>query len=152
MIRTKTASLTHKLLLCLACMTVAAIIPNAVAAGAEGTITYTHESYQSYEKQLAAGQVQAVTINKRLRSLHVTLKDGSHVLAKYAAHEEPKVVSGLKAKGVTPTIESKAQALKEATKPAKHKLRYIAGGILVVVVVVVGAVLLVDRRRKHEQE
>jgi hypothetical protein len=152
MIRTKTASLTHKLLLCLALMTAAAVLPSAIAAGAEGTITYQHESFQSYGKQLAGGQIKAVTINKRLRSLHVSLKDGSHVLAKYAAHEEPKVVSALEAKGVTPTIESKAQALKEATKPVKHKLRYIAGGILVVVVIVVGAVLLIDRRRKHEQE
>ena len=38
---------------------------------------------------------------------------------------------------------------KAAAKPAvRHKLRYIAGGILVVVIVVVAAVLLIDRRRK----
>lgn len=152
MIRTKSASLTPKLLLWLLCLAVASTLPSAVAAGAESTITYKHESYQAYQKQLAAGQIQAVTINKRLRSVHVTLKGGSRVLAKYAAREEPKVVSALEAKGVTPTIESKAQALKEAAKPAKHKLRYIAGGILVVVVIVVGAVLMIDRKRKREQE
>lgn len=151
MIRT-TTSLTSKLLLCLLCLTVAATLPSAAAGAAEGTITYKHESFAEYEKQLAAGQVQAVTINKRLRSVHVTLKDGSYVLAKYAAHEEPKVVAALQAKGITATIESKTQATKEAAKPVKHKLRYIAGGILVVVVVVVGGVLLVDRKRKREQE
>ena len=152
MIRTTSAAVTSRFVLCLICAAVAATVPSAVAAGAEGTITYKHESFSEYEKQLNAGQIQAVTINKRLRSVHVTLKDGSHVLAKYAAHEEPKVVAALQAKGITASIESKTQALKEATKPAKHKLRYIAAGILIVVVIVVGGVLLVDRKRKRAQE
>jgi hypothetical protein len=151
MIRTTTTSLTSKLLLCLLCLTAAVALPSA-ASGAEGAISYKHESFAEYEKQLAAGQIQAVTINKRLRSVHVTLKDSSHVLAKYAAHEEPKVVAALQAKGITATIESKTQASKEAAKPVKHKLRYIAGGILIVVIVVVGGVLFVDRKRKREQE
>jgi hypothetical protein len=33
------------------------------------------------------------------------------------------------------------------TAPVKHKLRYIAGGILIVVIIVVLIVLLVGRRR-----
>jgi hypothetical protein len=148
MIAPTRASLTARIAVLLACLTCAAMLAAAVAAGAEGTIAYTHESFQEYEKQLAGGQIQAATINKKVRSVHVTLKDGRYVLAKYAAHEEPKVVAALEAKHVPVSVLSKAAAAKEATKPVKHKLRYIAGGILVVVVIVVGAVLLVDRRRK----
>jgi hypothetical protein len=113
---------------------------------------FQKESLPEYEKQLAAGQIQAATINKRVRSVHLTLKDGRLMLVKYGSHEEPKIASQLQAKGVPVTILKPAQAIKEAKKPAKHKLRYIAGGILVVVVVVVGAVLLIDRRRKRAAE
>jgi len=152
MTRTTRAFTAPKILLCLVSAVALMLSATAVAGAAEGAITYKHESYQEYEKQLASGKIQAVTINKRLRSIHVTLTDGSHVLAKYAAHEEPKVVAALQAKGITAAIESKTQAVKEAAKPAKHKLRYIAGGILIVVVLVVGAVLVIDRKRKREQE
>ncbi len=151
MIRTTRAFIAPKILTLLLCAAALMALPGAASA-AEGTVSYKHESYAEYEKQLTAGKVQAVTINKRLRSVHVTLSDGSHALTKYAAHEEPKVVADLKAKGITATIESKSQAVKEATKPAKHKLRYIAAGVLIVVVLIVGAVLVVDRKRKREQE
>jgi hypothetical protein len=121
--------------------------------GAEGTpVRYQKESVQEYEKQLAASQIEAATVNKRVRSIHLTLKDGRHVLVKYAAHEEPKFVAQLQAKGVPVTILASAQAAKEAKKPVKHKLRYIAGGILVAIVIIVGAVLLIDRRRKRAAE
>ena len=153
MIRTSRASLATKILLSLVLLSIAALVPGTAAFGAEATIVYKHESFPEYQQQLATGQIQAVTINKRVRSIHITLKDGSHVLAKYAAHEEPAVVAALAAKGITATIESKAAAAKEAKAvPVKHKLRYIAGGILVVVVAIVGAVLIIDRKRKREQE
>jgi hypothetical protein len=133
------------------CTTLALLAP--LAGAAEGPVTYTHESLQAYEQQLAGGQIQAATFNKRVRSLHLTLKDGRHVLVKYAAHGEPALAAALAAKGVPVTIEKPAEAAKEAKKaPVHHKLRYIAGGILVAVIVVVGAVLLVDRRRKAAME
>jgi hypothetical protein len=148
MIATTRASLTRTTALLLACAACFAVLPLAVAAGAEGTVTYTHESLQEFEKQLAAKQIQAVTINKRVRSLRVTLKDGRHVLARYERKGEPKVAAALAAKGVPVTVLKPAAAAKEVPKKA-HKLRYIAGGILILVIVVVGTVLYVDRRRKR---
>jgi hypothetical protein len=147
MIATTRASLlatTAALLICLAC---AATLSVAVAAGAEGTVSYTKESLQEFEKQLAAKQIASVIINKRVRSLRTTLKDGRHVLARYAAKGEHKVAADLAAKGVPVEVLKPAAAAKEVPKKA-HKLRYIAGGIVIVVIVVVGGVLLWDRRRK----
>lgn len=139
--------------LTLACLACCAALGAGLAAAEEPKIDYVPESYGTYQQQLASGQIQAVTINKRLRSLRVTLKNGKYVLAKYQAHEEPKVAAALEAKGVTPTILQPATALKEAqSKPKHHKLRYIVGGVLIVVIVVVGAVLLIDRRRKLAAE
>jgi hypothetical protein len=116
----------------------------ASASAAEPVVHYTKESLPEYEKQLAGGQIRAVTINKFLRSLRITLKDGRYVLATYPKHEEANTAAALKAKGVPVTVLLPVAAQKEAkAKPIHHKLRYIAGGI-----VIVGAVLLVDRRRK----
>jgi hypothetical protein len=113
---------------------------------------YQKESIQEYEKQLAGAQIAEATFNKRVRNVHLTLKDGRKVLVKYAKGEEPKLAAQLREKGVPVTILAPAAAAKEAKKPVKHKLRYIAGGILVLVVIVVGAVLLIDRKRKRERE
>lgn len=130
----------------LALLACAGVLLTAGRAAAEPT--YRHESLQEYEKQLSGGQIREAKINKKVRSVHVTLKNGEHVLAKYAAHEEPKVKAALEARGVPVAVLSKEAANKEAKKPVHHKLRYIAGAILIAVVIVVGAVLLVDRRRK----
>jgi hypothetical protein len=131
----------------LACVCLAALVVASSAGGA--TIVYEPESQTVLLHQLATGQVQSVTVNKRVRSLRVTLKDGTHVLVKYPAHHEAETVARLKAKGVTVAILSQSQAEAEAKKkPVHHKLRYIAGGILIVVIIVVVAVLLIDRRRK----
>jgi septal ring factor EnvC (AmiA/AmiB activator) len=132
------------------CLVLALSAPVALAA--EATVKYTRESIQEYEKQLASGQIQSATFNKRVRSVHLTLKDGRHMLIKYAAHGEPALAAQLAAKGVPVTVKKPAEAAKEAKKPVKHKLRYIAGGILIVVIVVVGGVLLFDRRRKATME
>jgi hypothetical protein len=133
------------------CLVPALLAPAASAA--EPTVTFTHESLKAYEQQLASGQIKEATFNKRVRSLHLTLKDGRHMLVKYAAHGEPALAAQLQAKHVPVTIEKPAEALKEAKKvPVHHKLRYIAGGILIAVIVIVGAVLLFDRRRKAAYE
>ena len=121
------------------------------AAGATALAPTPRESQTTYEQQLAGGQIQAVTINKRLRTLHLTLKSGRHVIATYAPHEEPQQAAKIKAKGVAVTVETPAEAeLELKSKPVHHKLRYIAAGIVVLVIVVVGGVLLIDRRRKRE--
>jgi hypothetical protein len=118
---------------------------------AQAAVSYTRETFQAYEEQLAAGQIQEVTINKRLRSLRVTLTDGRHVLAKYAAKEEPKVSKSLKAKHVTVHVLSSTAAKAEQSKgKVHHKLRYIAGGIVIAVAVIVGGVVFYNRRKRAE--
>ena len=88
-----------------------------------------------------------------MRSLRVTLKDGRYELAKLRAARRAQDREALQAKGVTVDVLQPTEAVKEVEKrPVKHKLRYIAGGILIVVVVVVGLVLYVDRERKREHE
>jgi hypothetical protein len=129
----------------------AAVLPVAVAGAAAGTSAFTPESLQAFEKQLAAKQIKTVTINKRVRSLRTTLKDGSLVLAHYGRKEEPKLAAALAAKGVPVEVLKPAEAAKEVPKKA-HKLRYIAGGILIIVIVVVGTVLYVDRKRKRDRD
>jgi len=96
---------------------------SSVAPAADGAIVYTHESEADFAKQLAAKQVKAVEINKRLRTMRVTLADGSHVLASYPKKQEPQT---------------------------HHKIRYIAGGVIVLVILIVGGVLLVNRRRGRD--
>ncbi len=153
MIASTRASLTTRIAVLIASLACAWLLTAAVAAGAENAISYQKESYAEYEQQLAGGQIQAVTINKRLRSLRVTLKDGRYVLAKYSAHEEPTVAAALKAKGVPVTVLTPTEAVKEEkAKPVHHKLRYIAGGIVIVVIVIVGAVLFVNRKRRRDLE
>jgi 4-amino-4-deoxy-L-arabinose transferase-like glycosyltransferase len=118
----------------------AALVP---AADAAAVIHYQHESYVVFQRQLASGQITAVTFNKKPHSAHITLKDGQHVLAIYPSHDEPQLAALLTAKGVTVAVEKH----KVAVKPVHHTLRYIAGGILVVVILAILAVLLIGRRR-----
>jgi len=129
-----------------ACFLVLALaaLPVASAVGAGTVIHYKHESYEAFQRQMAAGQIRAVTFNKKPHSVRVTLKDGSRVLAIYPSHEEPQLAAALSAKGVTVAVlKPKVKA-----KPAvHHTLRYIAGGILVVVILAILAVLLIGRRR-----
>jgi hypothetical protein len=124
----------------------------AVAFAAEGTIVYTHESEAEFAKQLAAKRVKSVEINKRLRTMRVTLADGSHVLASYPKKQEPQTAAHLKAHGVAVTVLAKSAAEKEAKakKPAHHKIRYIVGGVVVLVIVIVVAVLVVNSRRRRD--
>ncbi|HXN39573.1 MAG TPA: hypothetical protein VN892_16160 [Solirubrobacteraceae bacterium] len=138
------------LVLAIACLCCALTVAVPMAQGA---ISYEKESLSEYEQQLAGGQIGAVTINKFIRSLRITLKDGRHVLATYPKHEEAAVAGKLKEKGVPVTVLTPEAAQKEAkSKPVKHKLRYIAGGVLIVVILIVGGVLLVFRRRRLAAE
>lgn len=127
-------------------------VAGAVALAAEGTVSYTHESEADFAKQLAGKQVKSVEINKRLRSMRVTLADGSHVLARYPKKQEPQTVTRLEAHGVAVTVLAKKDAEKEAgaKKPAHHKIRYIVGGVVVLVIVIAVAVLLISRRRRRD--
>jgi ATP-dependent Zn protease len=126
----------------------APVLPVANALGAVTVIHYKHESYQEFQRQLAAGQIRAVTFNKKPHSVRVTLKDGSHVLAVYPSHDEPRLAAQLTGRGVTVAVlKPKVKA-----KPAvHHTLRYIAGGILVIVILAILAVLLIGRRRNLAQ-
>ena len=126
-----------------ACSPLMLVAGSVDAMGAEALIVYQHESYQEFQKQLAAGQISAVTFNKKPHSVHITLKDGSHVLAIYPPLDEPQIAALLTSRGISVSIEKH----KVAAKPVHHTLRYIAGGILVVVILVILAVLLVGRRR-----
>ena len=124
-----------------------AALPAATMAAPE-TISYEHESEAAFRQQLAAHQIRSAIINKRLRSLRLTLKDGRRVLARYPPHAEPKVARELKAKRVHVTILSKEQAESQAKKARRHhKIRYIVGGVLIALVVIGGAIFLIRRRR-----
>jgi hypothetical protein len=151
MIRTTRASLTTTIAVCLVSLACASLLPAAVASGAAIAVSYQKESIGEYQKQLAADQIRSVTINKKLRSLRITLNDGRYVLAKYGKKEEPKYAAALQAKHVPVTILTSTEAASQVVKkPVQHKLRYIAGGILIVVIVVVGAVLYIRRKREDE--
>jgi hypothetical protein len=135
------------------CLAFGLLAPGALAAEGEGAIDYTHESEAAFEKQLGAHQIQSAIINKRLRSARVTLKDGTHVLARYPKHQEPQTIARLKASGATVTILAKKEAEKEAGKSKggkHHKIRYIVGAVVIVVILIVGGVLLVNRRRGRD--
>ncbi|HWD11517.1 MAG TPA: hypothetical protein VG366_06715 [Solirubrobacteraceae bacterium] len=151
MIATTRASLLATIATLLACFACAATLPVAASAATETKITYTKESLQEWEKQLAAGKIASVVINRPLRSLRTTLKDGTYVLAHYVPRHEHQIAATLTAKHVSFEVLTPSAAAKEVPKKA-HKLRYIAGGILIVVVLVVGTVLYVDRKRKRERD
>ncbi len=134
------------------CAAAATLVLTTASAGA-ATILYEPVSETVFLHELNSGQVVAATINKRVRSVRVTLKDGSHVLVKYPAHDEPHVYAEIKAKGVPVTILTKAEAeAEQKAKPVHHKIRYIVGGILIVVILVVAAVLIINRRRHRREE
>ncbi len=147
MIPTTRLQFTNKLAVFVILAACALLVSAPVAAAA--SIVYQDESYAEFQQQLGSGQIQAVTINRRLGTLRITLKDGRYVLAKYGHKEEPKAAEALAAKHVPVTVLTLTEAEKELPKrAAHHKIRYIAGGILVVIILLVGAVLLMRRRRE----
>jgi hypothetical protein len=131
------------------CLAVGLLAPAAPAA--EAKVDYAHESEAAFEQQLASKQIRSAIVNKRLRTVRVTLKDGTHVLGRYPKHQAPQTIARLQAQGATVTVLAKKQAEQEAgKKPKHHKIRYIVGGVLIVVILVVGAVLLVNRSRRRD--
>jgi hypothetical protein len=118
----------------------------AVPAMGAAAVHFTPEPYKALQGQIAAGQVKAAAFNKKAHSIHVTLKDGRHVIASYPSHDEPTLAAQLSSKGATVKVK------KAKKKAVHHKLRYIAGGVLIVVIVVVALVLGLNRRRPRDGE
>jgi hypothetical protein len=121
----------------------------ALALPAEGlaaaaTPKYTKESQQAYESQLQKDEIAEATLNKFVRSLRLTLKNGDHVIYSYPAKGAPKLEQELKAKGIAVTALHGHKH--KHKKSAKHTRRYVAIGI-VVIVVLAGVAFLMFRRR-----
>jgi hypothetical protein len=129
------------------------IVPILLAALVLGASTaeaaFVHESLPEFETQLKGGQIREAAINRRLKTVRLTLTDGRHMLITYSRGEEPRVRSELEAKHVPVSVLNTAQAKKAPKKAVKHKLRYIAGGIVVAIVVIVGGVMLYNRRKQR---
>jgi len=103
------------------------------------------ENLETYEQQLAAGQIQATVFNITGRDIHVTLTTGKHFIVHYPSGREAQLLEALKAKGITP-VNGKGKPVK-LPKAHKHKIRYIVGGALVIVVLLVVGILVIRRRR-----
>lgn len=126
-------------LLAAACLTLAA---PASAAG----VHFQRESLRAYDAQLRHGEVHADAFHPGnvTGRLHVSLNDGRHMTIAYASGQQAQLIAQARAKGARVLLAT-AKAAK--AKPVKHKLRYIAGGVLIVVILIVLAVLLIGRRR-----
>jgi len=129
--------------LCIAILGLLVVTP-AIAAG----IHFERESLKAYEAQLHKGEVHALTFHPGAGGsaghLHISLNNGEHMSVTYVASEQGKLVA--QAQAANARVKVATVTTKKAA-PVKHKLRYIAGGILIVVIVVVLIVLLVGRRR-----
>src|SRR2546429_1716094 len=88
----------------LACLAIG--LPASARGATTGTISYEQESEQAFRQQLAARQIRSAIINKRLRSVRLTLKDGRHVKARYPKRTEPKVASELRHAGAKVSVLS----------------------------------------------
>ena len=123
---------------------------SALAAEEAVVVHYTPESLPQFESQLHGGQIASVTFNKRLRTMRITLKDGTHVLAKYPPKSSAVWIKNVEARHVPVTILTPTEAKKEQKSSHHHKLRYIAGGILLLVIIIVVVVVLLRRRRNQD--
>lgn len=126
------------------CLALAACL-FALPAGA-ATVHFEKETLQAYEAQLHHGQIHALTFHpgSTVGHLHVSLNNGGHMTVTYAVSEQGKLVA--QAQAANARVKVAAAATKK-TAATKHKLRYIAGGILILVIIVVLVVLLIGRRR-----
>ncbi len=138
------------------CLALALALPSGALAAEEGTTTtatphYTKESKKAFEEQLAKGEIKSAEFNKKLRSLHIKGANGTLYLYHYEKKGAKGVEEKLKAKHVSFTILTPKAAAKEAKeKPApKHKIRYIAGGIIIVLIIIGAIVWYVRRRRVY---
>ncbi len=136
-----------------AVLLVALAFPSVAAAEEAAVSHYTKETEKNYEEQLHAAEISEAKINKRDHNVLITLKNGEKVFIHLHAHDVEKIEAALRAKGITATVESSEEAQKEvAAKPAKHKLRYIIGGVVIVLVIVAIGYYIYDRKRKSEME
>jgi hypothetical protein len=135
------------------CLALGLLVP-ASSAAEQAWTTYPKESAEAYEQQLASHQIVSVTVNKRLRWLRLTLKDGRQVVYQYPPKHEPQFAAQLKAKHVPVSVLAPAAARKEARKVIHphHKLRYIVGGAVLALIIVLGSVWLIKRRRRLAME
>jgi hypothetical protein len=119
----------------------------SASAVAATTIHFERETVPALKTQLAHAQVHALSFHPASPTghVHVSLNDGRHMTVAYASSEQAQLLAVAHQANTPVTI---AKAKTTVAKPAHHKLRYIAGGILVLVIIVVLAVLLIDRRRK----
>ena len=149
MIRQPRAAQTLAGLTALAMLLSVALLVVAPRARAEGTADYTKEDLSQYENQLNGNHIQSVVVNKRTRSLRVTLDSGQHVFAKYGKKEGPKYYAAIRASHVPITFLAPAAAQAEpGSKHPGHEIRYIAGGVLIAVIAIVGGILYFNRGRK----
>ena len=116
------------------------------SAGAASAIHFQSENLSALKAQLGHREVHAVTFHPvpAPGHAHVSMNDGRHYTAVYAAGEQGQLVALARRDGARVTVAT----AKSKAATTHHTLRYVAGGILIVVIVVVTAVLLVDRRRK----
>jgi hypothetical protein len=123
----------------------------AVPAGAATVIHFQKESMAAYEAQLHKGEVHALTFHPGTPTghLHISMSSGAHFTVAYSLSEQGKLVARAQADHARVQI---AAVVVKKTAPVKHKLRYIAGGILIVVIIVVLMVLLIGRRRALAEE
>jgi len=139
----------RRALFALALAALAAAALALAASPAPAAVGYQHESLAEFEAQLKGGQIHEATINRRLRTVRLSLNDGRHMLAKYGPGEEPGVRQKLEARRVPLSVLGTSQTkTAKAKKTVHHKLRYIAGGIVIAAVVIVGGVMLYNRRRR----
>jgi hypothetical protein len=133
----------------LALVPLALVVLALTASAASAAVGYVRESYPEYQAQLASGQIREAVVNKRIRSVRITLNDGRRLRAQYNRGEEPHVLKELHAHRVHTSVLSVEAAKKEqGEKPVHHKLRYIIGGVGIAVIVIVGGVVLYNRRRR----
>jgi hypothetical protein len=127
------------------CAVLAALVI-AVPASAATVIHFQKEGVQAYEVQLHKGEVHAVAFHPGSGTghLHISLNNGQHMTVAYPSGEQAKLVSQAQAAGTRVQV---ATVKVTHTAPVKHKLRYIAAGLLIIVIIVVLVVLLIGRRR-----
>jgi hypothetical protein len=134
-----------------ALLAICAALALPAGAFAAAVPTYTKESKQTYEAQLDKGQITAATLNKPVRSVRLTLKDGRHALYTYPKKGSKQVEEQLSAKGVPVTQLHGKHKAKQSKTLGSHPRRTIAI-IVVVVLIVVGAAFLLWRRRRMPRD
>jgi hypothetical protein len=146
MIHSRRAPRISRIAVSVACLLGAWLALSASAVAAT-VVHFEPESVSALKTQENHAQVHALSFHpgKGTGHVHVSLDNGRHMTVAYATSEQAALLTVARENNTPVTI---AKAKTATAKPAHHKLRYIAGGILVLVIIVVLTVLLIDRRRK----